>query len=266
MTEKQLIEKIKTLKQAKPSSEWLALTRQDLIDQLIEGTELKPSNSFFDWFWFHRLQPAILAACLVLIMFGGPFLTVMASQTSLPGDLLYPIKRITERAQVRIASDEAKAQIQVDFAFRRIEELDKITTDSFSEQEKTAKTKEVINDLTSNLTEASLAVKNMSKEEVAIMAKKTKKIKQDLSEAKDEIPLAAHQELAEAEIAAEDINNQIRAVLVGDEEETDEVATSTDEIIEDEIDEIIKEESEDNQLLQESDEMTFETTTVQIIE
>jgi len=227
MADKQLINKIKQLKQIKPSSKWFVSSRQILIDKLIEQAELKPAVSFFDWFWFKRLQPMVLSAALVLILAGGPILTVKASQASMPGDFLYPVKKITEQVMLKIASKDSKAQMQVDLAYRRVEELNKITIDSYTPEEKTARTKEVISDIKSNLADISATMQNASADKMAGIAQKTKKIEQDLTRAKETISSEVKDQLAEVEKIVAEANNKIMAVLIQIEEDSNN-ATSTD--------------------------------------
>ncbi|MFK7800895.1 MAG: DUF5667 domain-containing protein, partial [Anaerolineae bacterium] len=49
--------------------------------------------------------------------------TVGASTNSLPGEILYPVKQITEQSRLAIASPEKKEELMVQFANTRIEEL-----------------------------------------------------------------------------------------------------------------------------------------------
>lgn len=240
MTDQQLIAKIKDLKKIKPENQWLSLTRQHFVNELELKKAVKVSNSFADWFWYHRLQPAVLSMSLLLILGGGPVLTLKAAQSSLPGEWLYPVKKITEQVQAKIVSDDKKAQIQFEFATRRLEELSKITSDSLKPIDKSIKTKEVINDLKTNLTQASAAVKNLPKEKIAAMAQKTKKIEQnlnqakaDLSQNKDQVLNNAKDVLAQAEKIVEDVNGQLAAVLVEIEQER--IASSTEALIEEKI-------------------------------
>lgn len=70
------------------------------------------------------LTVMVLAAGLV---FGGSITTVSASLNSVPGDLLYSLKRITEEAQVALANGgEVKAELHLEFAGRRVQEVVKI--------------------------------------------------------------------------------------------------------------------------------------------
>jgi hypothetical protein len=231
MTEQELIQKIKQLKNIQPSQEWLDLMRQNLINQ-INLRPQEPRIGLFNWLLGGRLQSIALTICLLIILIGGPWLIVKASQASLPGEALYPIKKITEKAQAQLAPEENKVQLQVEFAARRLEELRKITEDSFSPEEKTEKVEQVVSDFKNNLAGASLHVKKIPKEKAVVIAKKTKKLKENLNKTKEEVSSVVQADLTEAEKVIEEINHQILTVLVGaDGEETDETATTTDEEI-----------------------------------
>lgn len=80
----------------------------------------------------HELKMATRTGSILLLVmglvFGGSVTTVSASLNSVPGDLLYGLKRMSEEAQVRFADeDEAKAELHMEFAGRRVQEVAKIT-------------------------------------------------------------------------------------------------------------------------------------------
>ena len=68
---------------------------------------------------------AILAAIVIAVMFlGGAGATAFASQGSLPGDTLYPVKTSLEQTQVRLSRNAyEQAQLHLRFAERRLEEI-----------------------------------------------------------------------------------------------------------------------------------------------
>lgn len=228
MTDKELINKIKGLKEIQPSNNWLSLTRQNLISQFKE--ENKSSFSFISWFnWFKPIefQTAALSICLILIFTAGPWLTIKASEGSLPGETLYSIKKITEELRSKVTSEESRSQLQVEFASRRLEELVKISEDSFTEEEKAEKSKELVDSLKENLTEATNYLGKISKEEAVVVAKRTKKIKEDLDRTKKEASADIQGDLAEAAEAVAEIDNQVLAVLTDQTEQSEENATTT---------------------------------------
>jgi len=223
MTEKDLYKEIKRLKGIKPSQEWMNLTRHNLTTRIDFDTRFDVRPSFL--FWLKEPQTLALAMSLLLIFIGGPWLTIKASQPSLPGDLLYSVKRASEGIQTTVASEENKTNLQAEFAHRRLEELNKISNDSFSSDEKAEKTKQVVNDFKHNLAGISQYVGNASKEQAIEVAKKTKKIKEDL----DKMPAEIKDELVEAEKAIEEISDQVLTVLAKDRDTLDAETSEIDQ-------------------------------------
>lgn len=69
-------------------------------------------------------QRVLVPMMTMVVMFFGASAAVAASATSLPGDVLYPVKRGTETAQLLFADGpEAEAQLQLQFARTRLNEL-----------------------------------------------------------------------------------------------------------------------------------------------
>ncbi len=226
---KEIIGKIKQLDKIQPSSEWLNWERHNLMTHISLDEELDDGAGFFNW--LKAPQSFALVVCLILIVFGGPWLMVKASQASLPGDILYSVKKISEDLQTTIASGNNKAQLKVDFASRRLEELVKINEYSYNTlEEKTKRTKQAIGDLRNELAEAGGHIKGVySKEEVIAVTKKTKKIREELTKAKEEAPNEVQADLVEAEKAVEEISRQILASLVeGSKQREAQSATNTD--------------------------------------
>ena len=143
----------------------------------------------------------------------GPWLLVKASQPSLPGETLYSVKKISEQFQTKVASEKTKTQLQMEFASRRLDELNRITSDSLTSEENSEKVKEVVNSLKGNLASASVYVSRMDMEKAIIVAKKTQKIKEDLDKTKEEASAELKNDLAEAEKSIKEINNQVLTVL-----------------------------------------------------
>lgn len=70
-------------------------------------------------------MPIVIGAIIVALLAGGG--TAYASQGSLPGDTLYPVKLMTEDVQTTVAFDpEKKAGLETRFANRRLEEIKKL--------------------------------------------------------------------------------------------------------------------------------------------
>ena len=219
MDNKDLIKKIKGLKEIKPSKEWLNSTRHNLMTEIDFNEDM-----FFSFNWLKQPQAVALTICLALIFFGGPWMTLKASQSSLPGDLLYSVKKISEDVQTTIASDGGKVNLQAEFAGRRLEELNKITYDSYSSEEKVKKSEQIMNDFKDNLAQISQNVNKVSKEEAVAVAQKTMKIEESLKRTENEIS----SEIKEiAKKAIDDVKYQILAVITDNEGKEGETNAST---------------------------------------
>lgn len=118
------------------SSEWKANNREILLMQIrnsvaSERPRLLPAHIrlFLQLFVpTHRLgvfaKSAFSFVLVIGVVLGSWITTSSAAAGTLPGDLLYPWKLVTEAAQVALAPDAAtRVKFHVDFAERRLEEL-----------------------------------------------------------------------------------------------------------------------------------------------
>src|SRR5919199_6679421 len=75
------------------------------------------------WSWTSLWPRAVVLACALLLIFAGAGITVVAAQQSLPGSLLYSLKRGAEQARLDLAPNpQAQASLYLDFAGRRLNE------------------------------------------------------------------------------------------------------------------------------------------------
>lgn len=80
-----------------------------------------------------RIAVSVLIAVILLSMLAGG--TVYAAQDSLPGDLLYTVKRVSEDARLLMDRDgDVKVDLNMEFARTRLEEMSRLVNES---QEKT---------------------------------------------------------------------------------------------------------------------------------
>ena len=112
--EKELIGKIRELRQIRPRKDWVVLTKSQII-----GEEKKYTSLFL--FPFLKLKPVYAGLIVVFILFG----LFGVSRNSLPGDFFYPIKKISEKSQAVFVSEEEKPAFQLKLANQRLEDLTK---------------------------------------------------------------------------------------------------------------------------------------------
>src|SRR5919199_2655933 len=75
------------------------------------------------WSWTGLWPRAVVLACALLLIFAGAGISVAAAQQSLPGSLLYSLKRGAEQMRLDLApSPQAQASLYLDFAGRRLDE------------------------------------------------------------------------------------------------------------------------------------------------
>ena len=124
ITQKQLIEQIKTLKDIKPRKEWAVLFKTQLLSE--EQVEVKiPAQKvgIFDALYsvfFQRKLAYAFAAVLILIVGVFGF-----SRYAMPGDLFFPVKNITEQSQAALAGQTQLKQ-EVAIFNSRINDLNKL--------------------------------------------------------------------------------------------------------------------------------------------
>lgn len=84
-------------------------------------------------FWLSRSfisRPIAIGVAAVTLATSGLMTTVSAAQDSVPGDALYSVKLVNERAQLQLASLDRRAVLHTEFAERRLREVAKLQSDS----------------------------------------------------------------------------------------------------------------------------------------
>jgi len=160
MVEAELIKKIQTLKQIRPSKNWVLLTKKELFR---EEPDRGPSSILVFLF-----RPRFVFASLVFLLFLTTG-TLSLAQKSLPGDFLYPVKRVAERGRAIFVAKEDQPQAQLEVANKRLEELTKI-----AEQNQVQRLAPAINEFQSSASKVAKNLKEPKKltKEVVQQAKK----------------------------------------------------------------------------------------------
>jgi hypothetical protein len=118
MTDKDLIKKIQLLKQVRPRKDWVVLTKNQILGEqpgLIEEISLSLR-------WALQYKTAFATLVVFAVLAG----TIGFAQDSLPGEVLYSVKKITERGQAVFVSEEELPKYNLEIANKRLEELSKI--------------------------------------------------------------------------------------------------------------------------------------------
>ena len=119
MTDKELIKKIKTLNKIEPDKDWVILSKQRILGEEYRKEKMT-WNEFFrilNLFINHKLVFSSLT--LIVILFG----VFGFAQNSVPGDLLYPVKKTAEQTQ-KVFVDEKSLNVKI--VNNRLEDLEKV--------------------------------------------------------------------------------------------------------------------------------------------
>jgi len=145
MRKKGLIKELHNLKQTiKPDAKWQSSNREILLNQIkaqtrldFENNKVKAIVKMVPSKFMMALRPVATFAIIIIIVLGVWTASVSATKNSLPGDLFYNIKLTSERVQVNLSrNDEKKANLEIAFAQRRLDEIKKITDDSNDKEKK----------------------------------------------------------------------------------------------------------------------------------
>jgi len=137
------------------------------------------------------------------------------------------LKKSTEGLQITVTSEDSKSQLSVEFAGRRLEELNKMS-ENLQDNDKI---NEVASEIKYNLEEAGVYAGRISEANIVAVVKKANEIKDELGENKENMSSETQLELFGAKEAVEEMNRQILATLIKDREEGDGLSTTTDQEI-----------------------------------
>jgi len=124
MTEKDALKKIQLLKGIEPNKDWAVLNKRRLLgdlrqpglaEQILEVFQVWPNLS-----WQYK---PVLATVVFASLLAGTF---SLAQSSLPGNLLYPVKKLTERAESVFIAKAELPRARLELASRRLNELAEI--------------------------------------------------------------------------------------------------------------------------------------------
>jgi len=110
MAKSQLIRKIRELKRVEPRKDWVLSTKTQIL-----GPE--PTFQLFSF-----AKPALAGVFALLFVLG----IFQFSQGALPGESLYYFKKIVERGQMILCSEEERPRVNLELANKRLEELSQI--------------------------------------------------------------------------------------------------------------------------------------------
>jgi hypothetical protein len=192
------------------------------------------------------VKPVSLGILIFGAVFGGWAATVSASYGSLPGDKLYSLKIMTEKAQLTLSTREARPSLQVEFAGRRLEEVAKVTSKTSSDNKnKGNRARQAVKNFSRQLKTVKATLENLqSKQDTAkaleiaqAVDRKTTEYISVLEKVKDDVSAEVKQDVEAASSIVSDTGIKAVEVIVktikdgASQAEKQEVATKVEEKI-----------------------------------
>lgn len=172
------------------------------------------------FYWMRR--PAMAFLYLFAIMLGGSFASVSASERSLPGDFLYPVKLATEQTRFALTGDSSeKLRLKTESVQRRVDEIRQVATQPMEHKQERIKAaaENLKRDLYSakqQLTDVSAGTSPKATLEAAkLLDEQSSAVVQGLQEVKESIPAGSKAIVTEAESAAVSTGVKAVTVLIG---------------------------------------------------
>jgi len=128
MTEKELIEQLNELKSIKPNKDWANWLLSNILSQSssVIASEAKQSQKpkihLVSFSFLRQYQKALVSTALVVLFVS----TFVFAQTSLPGNLLYPVKTLTQNAKIALVPKDYKPVVRMQITKARLEDMAKI--------------------------------------------------------------------------------------------------------------------------------------------
>lgn len=209
MDDKELIQKIQSLRQIKPDSNWANWLKANILQtkpQNILGDKPRVKLAVFSF--IPKYQKAFIPAFLALFfVFSFAF-----AQTSLPGSILYPLKTLTQNAKIYFASENTKPIVRLEVAKARIEDLSKV-------QNHHEEISAVVQNVRKDLEIVPQEIKNINKKQIALnVSKDVQKRSEDLKTIADKISLD-EKEKQELNKSVENTQSQVLALIIKTTEE-----------------------------------------------
>lgn len=169
-----------------------------------------------------QYKPAFVTLIILGILVGA----FSFAQNSLPGDLLYPIKKIVEKSQAIFVSEDEKPRAQLELVNKRLEELAKI-----AENNQTQKLAPALDEVKTfkNIAkkELSKAISNKSKTEAVKIAKEIASKLKEMGEKEKKVfsalgvePLESENNEASEKIIAEILINDLKNSSLTEKQQT----------------------------------------------
>jgi hypothetical protein len=131
MEEINIIKKLESLKEIKPSNEWVISAKKDILSKKFVKEEKPPIFATFISTCSHIFEtPKVLAPVLsgmIVVVFG---FALISSQSTMPGDSLYSLKKAYNQIATSLLPADKQAVARINQADKLLAQLDSISKSS----------------------------------------------------------------------------------------------------------------------------------------
>ncbi len=165
ITDKKLIENLEQLDYIKPDANWVLLAEQKIMAS-------EPVKQPLTWFNLNFIaKPAFslaFSAFSFISIAGGASFAL--AQSALPGDLLYPLKKVSQNVRMAFVSEQEQPAARLELAKSNLEDLSKITSQEKNQGQKLAasiaEAQKTLADASKSLKQASAADKQATAQQI----------------------------------------------------------------------------------------------------
>jgi len=122
MNRKELIKQFRSYRQIKPNKDWVFSLKNEILSREV-GEQKMSFVEVIRTLSRPAVMKPVFATALTAFFVAGLF---NVAQGALPGDLLYPLKQVSEKGQTIFASDAEKTDLQLKFIDQRVQELTRV--------------------------------------------------------------------------------------------------------------------------------------------
>lgn len=221
---------LKTMKEGvEPDLDWMQSDRSALLSHIegtmpaapegMSGVAKTVVGKLFPREAIQLIRGPVVAALSVLIFVtGGSIASVSASERSLPGDFLYPVKIAAEQTRLVLTTNKSdRLRLKTEFVERRVQEIKTVAeSDAADKQERVKVAAEGLKRDLDTVNHQLEEVRDSSAKDSVVAAKlldkKSTDIAKELKSVKATLPAEAKKSVSDAEAAA--VNTSVKAVGV----------------------------------------------------
>ncbi len=104
----------------------LSAAEREQVWQAVAARTQESKGVLLSWPLILKTNPMLQVFIAILIILGGSVATVQAADKARPGDWLFPVDRVIENVNIRLATKEKKDELKIKYAQERIVEVESL--------------------------------------------------------------------------------------------------------------------------------------------